>query len=287
MLPPGLWMKGFVSCNMGGSIGVRAHALRPSNHVCLRNSWKRSSALCKQSELKKRNYTPRYNYRFSFNLWWIALCNPLNIQQTPDRRAASRQHTLSKQLSLWFSRKPGPVGCCIRARLKVEGGSFFFKGSALSLSSSLLPPLLPFFSSSCLGAVVGGGVAVAMAQPCIVRGSPHSSGGPWMSPEECQRSRSFPRCTLPRLIPTPSHLHTLTPSSLVSGSVLHLSQKKKKHPSPPPTTTTTSSCLPTRGLFLFSHHCAVSVSDLVLEFVIILYLPDLGFYWYGSVVEAV
>lgn len=45
---------------------------------------------------------------------------------------------------------------------------------------------------------------------------PTQPQGPCVSPEESEHSRSFPCCTLPRLIPAPSHLHMLTLPSCFS-----------------------------------------------------------------------
>lgn len=149
-------------------------------------------------------------------------------------------------------RKSRPVQSYVRAcpfawlTVEVEDGSF----------RSIPPP--PSHSLPSV-AVVQGGVSVAMTQPCIVWGSPHCHRGPWMSPKECQPSRSFPCCTLPRLIPSPSHLHMLTPSSCLSSSVLLLQLSPHSGP-----------------VFIFSPlycHCL----SLGSGFVIILYLFDLGF----------
>lgn len=75
--------------------------------------------------------------------------------------------------------------------------------------------------------------------------APHTATeAPEWSPEECQPSRSFPRCTLPRLIPTPSHLHTLTPSSLVSLAVFSFT------PPPPQIVSTLEACFLTIVLSL-------------------------------------
>lgn len=80
-----------------------------------------------------------------------------------------------------------------------------------------------------------------------------------MISEESQPSRSLPRCTLPRLIPTPSHLHMLTPSSLVSQARLSF----KHSPTPQP--------IGSPYVCLFFYYLTVFV---LLLLVIIKYLVD-------------
>lgn len=102
---------------------------------------------------------------------------------------------------------PGPVWHYVTwmlpDQLGVKDGSF----SAPSLFSK---------------AVIEGGVSVTMAQPCIVWDSAPCHKGLWMSPEEFLSSRSFPCCTLPRLIST---LLPYIPSLLISAAPLHTTLK--------------------------------------------------------------
>lgn len=55
-----------------------------------------------------------------------------------------------------------------------------------------------------------------------------------ISEESRSSARSFPRCTLPRLISAPSHLHTLAPSPLVSAALLSPAWPQPFNPRPPP-----------------------------------------------------